>query len=509
MREAPAAPGRLRTAAAGVLSGLLLALAFPPVGWVALLPLAPVPWLVALAGERGRGRALWSGFLFGLAFWCASIPWIAYVVTNFGGQSGWMGIVCLALTAAILSPWPALVAWTMVSAAPAGSARRLALFPLLWMASEHARANFYPAFPWNLCAFALYRHPIWLQTASVFGAYGVGLLVMGAAALLAGAVFWRKAAPAAGAALVVLAAGLFGALRLARPAPGGQPVRTALVQPGISQEERLDPNASAATYAAVVGQAREAAGHAPDLIVLPESALPAHWDTSPELRRDLAEIAAACRCGVLFNDVETEPGGRYFNVARIATAQGLAGHPYRKVHLVPFGEYVPFPRLFFFVRQVSTAVGEFSAAPRAGLLEANRFRIGTSVCYEVTYEGLAREETALGANLLVTISNDSWYGKAGAQEQHFAGAVLRAVENGRWMLRAAVTGISGAADERGRIAGLLSPDTKGTLPVTARLQTEQTAWTRWGYRVPPVADVLAALVLVFGLVRRRVPKANP
>ncbi|HEV2064209.1 MAG TPA: apolipoprotein N-acyltransferase, partial [Thermoanaerobaculia bacterium] len=315
------------------------------------------------------------------------------------------------------------------------------------------------------------------------------------------AVRHRSRGAAAGAALVVLVAGLFGALRLARPAATGAPIRVALLQPGISQQERLDPNAAAGTYLAVIDQAKEAAREPADLIVLPESALPTTWAASPTLRRDLTEIALGCRCAVLFNDIEIEPGARYFNVARVVTAEGLAGRPYRKVHLVPFGEYLPLPRLFFFARQISTEIGEFTPATESTLLESGPLRIGTSVCYEVTYDGLARAETAAGANLLVTISNDSWYGKAGAQEQHFAGAVMRSVENGRWLLRAAITGVSGAADERGRIAARLVPDGKGTLFVTARLQTEPTAWTRWGYRLPQLADVAAALVLLFGLAR--------
>ncbi|HEV2064204.1 MAG TPA: hypothetical protein VGS00_06615, partial [Thermoanaerobaculia bacterium] len=173
------------TPAAGVVSGLLFALAFPPFEWVVLAVLAPVPWLVALSTEEKRGRALLSGFLFGLAYWCLSIPWIVYVVTHFGGQSGWMGIVCLAILAAILGQWPAVVAWGVVAAAPSGSARRLALFPILWMASEHARSVVYGGFPWNLTGYALSRHPIWIQTASCWGAYGVGFLVMATAALLA------------------------------------------------------------------------------------------------------------------------------------------------------------------------------------------------------------------------------------------------------------------------------------------------------------------------------------
>lgn len=486
---------------AGVLSGLLFALAFPPFEWVALLPLAPVPWLVALASEEKRGRALASGFLFGLSYWCASIPWIVFVATNFGGQSGVMGVVCLLLLAAILAEWPALVAWALVGAAPPRSPWRLALFPLLWAASEHARAHVYGGFPWNLTGFALYRHPVWIQAASVGGVYAVSFLAMAAAALIAATVAHRRWAPLCAAALLALAAGIFGAARLSRQAPPGPAVQAAIVQPGIPQETRLDPRRSADIYRAVIEQARDAAQEPTGLIVLPESAFPTYWDASPALRRDLTGVAAACRCPVLFNDVETEPSGRYYNIARLVTADGLAGRPYRKVHLVPFGEYVPLPKLFFFVRQISTEIGEFSPAERATLLESGGLRIGMGVCYEIAYEGLSREETDLGANLLATISNDSWYGKAGAQAQHFAAAVFRSVENGRTLLRAAITGISGAVDGRGRILASLGPDRKDTLRVTATLLSVRTAWTRWGWVLPLAADAAALVVLLFAVVR--------
>jgi len=155
---------RSRALLAGLVSGLLFALAFPPLEWVALLPLAPVPWLVALHGETRRLRAVLSGVLFGLAYWCASIPWIYHVVTRFGGQNGLMGVVCVFLLAAILAEWPALVALGVSFSAPAGSPWRLALFPLFWAAAEHARSYVYGGFPWNLTGFALYRHPVWLQT---------------------------------------------------------------------------------------------------------------------------------------------------------------------------------------------------------------------------------------------------------------------------------------------------------------------------------------------------------
>ena len=146
------------------------------------------------------------------------------------------------------------------------------------------------------------------------------------------------------------------------------------------------------------------------------------------------------------------PDGRYYNAARLLARGASRARPYRKVHLVPFGEYVPLPRVFFFVRQISTEIGAFTPAAAADRCSARgRSRSASAICYETIYPSLARREAADGANLLATISNDSWYGRAGAQEQHFAGAVLRAVENDRYLLRAAITGISGIVDARGRI----------------------------------------------------------
>jgi len=488
-----------RTPAAAALSGLLFALAFPPVGVVVLLPLALVPWLVALAREPSRGRALVSGLVFGLVHWCAAIPWIVYVVTHYGGQSAVMGVVCLVILALILAEWPALVAFATVAAAPAGSLVRLAVFPVLWAASEHARVVVYKGFPWNLTGHALFRHPIWMQTASVWGVVGLGGLVAAVAVLLAAAVHRRGLVYLAAAGALVLAAGGWGASRLVRPLAARGAITVALLQPNQTEEMRATPEGAARSYREVIALAREAGQRLPALIVVPESAFPLYWDRSERLRHDLASIAHDGP-SILFNDIQEE-GDRYYNAARVLGPRGLAGPPYRKVHLVPFGEYVPLPRLFFFVRQISTEIGEFAAADAPEVVHAGPLAIGVGICYEILYPSLARRETASGANLLATISNDSWYGRAGAQEQHFAGAVLRAVENERWLLRAAITGVSGIVDARGRIVAESSPDTRTIVTGEARLVDSATAWTRWGWRLPPVADAAAVVVLTYGLVR--------
>jgi len=494
----------LRTPAAGVLSGLLFALAFPPLEWAVLLPLALVPWLVALATERSRARSLLSGVLFGLVYWCASVPWIVYVVTRFGGQSRPLAYVSLVLLAAILAQWPAAVGWGVAAFAPPGSAKRLAAFPVLWLASEHARSYAYGGFPWNLTGFALYRHPLWIQTASLWGVYGVGLLVTAMSALLAAAVLWRRARWLLAAAGLALAAAATGALLLRAEGDGGAPsLRVALLQPNVSQEARLDRERAAETYVDVLTQARAAAADRPDLLVLPESAFPMYWQGSLLLRRDLTDLAARCGCPVLFNDVDLEPDGRHYNAGRIVTPDGLAEGTYRKVHLVPFGEFVPLPELFFFARQVSTEIGEFSAAREPLLLAAGTTRIGLGICYEILYPVLGWKQVRAGANLLATISNDSWYGAAGAQAQHFAGVVLRSVENRRFLVRSAITGISGIVDDRGRILRELGRDRAGIIRGSVRLLSGRSPWTRWGFAFSAIVDAAAVAVLLSGLARWR------
>ncbi len=469
--------------------------------WVVLLPLALVPWLAALAREESRSRALWSGVLFGIAYWCASIPWIYFVVTRYGGQAGPMGVVCLVILSLILAEWPAIVAWGTVASAPAGSPWRMAAFPLLWMATEHVRSELvYGGFPWNLVGHALYRHPVWLQTASVWGVYGVGALAVGLSALLAAGITTGRLRPILGAALLVIAAGVWGTVRLAAARPEHPELAVALLQPNLTEEMRAGTEGAVRTYGEVLVQAQEAAAERPSLIVIPESALPVYWQRSLTLRQDLATIAQAGP-SILFNDVEEESDGRYYNVARLLAPGGLAGRPYRKVHLVPFGEYVPLPRVFFFVRQISTEIGAFEKAATPAVLRSGALAIGTAICYETIYPSLARRETADGANLLATISNDSWYGRGGAQEQHFAGAVLRSVENDRYLIRAAITGISGIVDPRGRILAQTRPNQRTLVRGSVRLETGSTTWTRWGFRIPPVADALGAAVLLFGLVR--------
>ncbi len=410
------------------------------------------------------------------------------------------------LLAAILAEWPALVGWAIAAAFAPRSPWRLLAFPVLWMASEHARSVVYKGFPWNLTAAALFRHPLWLQSAALWGALGVGGLVAAATTGLAAVILLRSPSRRL-AVLGAMAAGLAALLFLSASrlrGPTRPPdLRLACLQPDIPQTEKDDPSLRGAHYRRVMRMVEEAADRHPDLILVPESSLPVMWQRSAVLRADLTAAAERCGCAILFNDIDEHSEEVYYNAARLLTPAGLAPQTSRKVHLVPFGEYVPLPRLFFFMRAVTRAVGAFTAARRPVVLSAGGLRIGPAVCYEMTYPELPREETRDGANLLATLSNDAWYGKAGAQEQHFSAMMLRAIENARPFARAAITGISGVVDDRGRIVGELGEDRQGIVFAAVARGGGSTVWTRWGIAFPLAADAGALLVLILAFVHWR------
>jgi apolipoprotein N-acyltransferase len=419
-----------------------------------------------------------------------------------------MGAICVFLLALILAQWPVFVAWTVVAAFRPRSVGRLAAFPVLWMASEHARSVVYKGFPWNLTANALADHPRWLQTAAWWGAYGVGALLAACGSLAAAGLVARTArgrmAAAVALALGIGVLGFAGGRLLAVPASAaGAPVSVAGIQPNLPQSVRESAEGAARQYAIVVSGIREAAARKPDLILVPESSFYGlTWQRSAVLRRDLSTIARESGASILFNDVDEEGDDVYFNAARLVTPSGLAPATYRKVHLVPFGEYVPLPRLFFFMKSVSQAVGAFSAARSPVVLVSGRLALGPAVCYEMTYPSLPRDEVRRGASLLVTISNDAWYGKAGAQEQHFAAMVLRAIENGRPFARAAITGISGVVDARGRLLARIPPDEAGVAAAAVYPSSARTLWTcGGGLAFPAAADLLAAAMVLSAIVR--------
>jgi apolipoprotein N-acyltransferase len=504
------ASGRARAAAA-LLSGVLLGLCFPNASLVFLLPVALVPLLLALDGVR-PGRAALLGGLFGLAFWLTTFPWIYHVVQRFGGLPAPLAGVALVLAALIPTVPMAAMAALAALAAPRSTGARLLVFPAAWVVQELLRTYAFSGFPWALVSYPLAPWPLLTQTAAFGGAALTSLLVVLVNAGLAEAVRGSGRARATGlavAASVVAVSVGAGAFRLSGPesVEPGEGLRVLIVQPNVEQDVRTAPGTVERIHFDVTGLTRALLREAPsDLVLWPESATLLAWPWSEGFRQEITRLCREEKTALLFNTVWSDrpddDDAPYFNSALLVDGNGVVGEPYHKLRLVPFGEYIPLRALFRWVPQVSQAVpGSFTPGERAIPLELRGVRLGGAICYEVVYPWIVRAQVAAGADALYTLTNDAWYGSGGAQEQHWQAAVFRAVETGRPMLRAAVTGISGWVDGRGRTLARLEPGARAG--ISGRLRVPPRGYRTLAGRLGDFVPFVCAAALLVAILRAR------
>ena len=303
---------------------------------------------------------------------------------------------------------------------------------------------------------------------------------------------------------MVAATAAWGGLRLRenRLTREGTPYPVALVQGNIAQEQKWDPALAPTILRRYVDMSRTAAAGGARLIIWPESSLPFFLQEDPVGGATVRRLAFESRAHLLIgsDQIERATPPRYFNSAFLITPDGTIGAIYRKMHLVPFGEYVPLKRLLFFAGPLVEAVSDFSAGEAPVMMPVAGHQVSTAICYEVVYPDLARYAVAMGSQLLTTITNDAWYGRSSAPWQHFAQASLRAVEQGRYLARSANTGVSGIVDPYGRVLVRSSIFEQTTLRGEIRFLDGRTVYARIG-------DVLAygcaALTLAALLLARR------
>ncbi len=495
---------------ASVLSGILLALAYPRADLGPLAFAALVPFLLALR-DCGRSAALARGYACGLAFFTALLYWIPGVMVVYGGLPWTVAIPILALLVLYLSTYVALFAVGIGLAWTRFGPLSLPAAPVLWVGLELVRGRALTGFPWGLLGYSQYRDPPLLQASTLGGIYAVSFLVMAANTGLALLLIrrGRRGHRGAGAALlaaVALAhAGGWLALRDAEPAGRGGFVAAA-VQANVSQDEKWAPGAEGRIVLSLARLTREAAATGAGLVVWPESSSPysfrrplrsaddgarapsiepygPYLDFVAGLTRDLGVTLIAG--SVDYGFAGSGSGARdlrAFNSAFVVGPDGVLGPSYAKVHLVPFGEYVPLQRVLFFVdRMVRGAIAGFAPGTRLDPLPTPAGGAGTLICYEAIFPELVRRIARRpGTAFLVNITNDAWFGRSAAPYQHLAMAAVRAAENRRYLLRAANTGISALVDPWGRIVARTRLDESVVLSGALAARTDLTPYARRG-----------------------------
>jgi apolipoprotein N-acyltransferase len=508
-------PSRRREALA-VLSGILLILSFPKFGHGAVAFLALFPLLLAL-GDATPGEGARLGYLTGAVSAMGVLYWTALVVVQYGGLSLPVGVLVMTLLCLAFALFPLLfglvaACWLRAFGPPA-----LLLTPLLWAATELLRAHTFFEFPWCLLGYSQHANPAAIQIAAVTAVYGVSAAVALVSAGLAYAVRvpGRRLSTLLGILVFLLGLHGYGALQLNRPLAEAGRLRVGLVQAGIVQEDKWRPELAGQNVARHLELTEAAAAAGARLVIWPESAVPFYYDHTPTLAELLRERVRRLGISLFFGNDDRDlaaPGeDRVFVGAKMLSPQGDLVLRYHKMQLVPFGEYVPLQKVLTLggrlTAKLVAQVSDFTPGAQATVGEAFGHRLGGFICYESVFPHLVRRFTRGGAELLVNVTNDAWYGRTSAPYQHLAMAQFRAVENGRYLVRAANTGISAVVDPRGRLLAKTALFDRTVLVQDVPLLKGETFYARhgdvfaWGALGATVA--LTATAIARGAARAR------
>ena len=443
-----------------MLSGLLLILSFPKFGHAAVAWLALVPLLVALHGAT-RLQAARLGYLTGAVSAMGLLYWTSLVVVQYGGLPLVAGVLIMLALCLAFAIFPLLFGWALGRLVARFGTLGLAGAPFLWVTTELLRAHTFFEFPWCLLGYSQLPFLPVIQIASLTAVYGVSFLLVACSALLAIALVEPRLRSGATLAAVVLvgASWALGSWALARPLPESGRVTVGLVQGGIRQEDKWLPENAWSNVERHLELTAQAAAGGARLVVWPESAVPFLYDSEPALATRLQDAVRGQGIYLYFGNDDRERGSgderRIFVGAKLLDPEGRVTARYRKIRLVPFGEYVPLKGLFTLGGRVAAKlvqeVSDFSPGSEPVTAEVDGHAIGGYICYEAIFPALVRRFTARGAELLVNVTNDAWYGTTSAPQQHLAMAAFRAVENRRYLVRAANTGISAVVDPWGRV----------------------------------------------------------
>jgi apolipoprotein N-acyltransferase len=500
------------------LAGILFALAFPNfnlplLAWVAVAP------LILASLEGSLGEAALRGLLFGVAFYLFGTPWIYTVMHQYGPLPPWEAAGVMALM--ILAASPYFVAFTLCLTCIARRDKDLAVFaaPFLWVSLELARSRMPDiAFPWELLGYSAAGNLAFVQLTALTGIYGLSLLVAAYNSVVvwlvrsfiglrmgpAGQVRFPAATLAASTALILAVAWIG-----PRFVPASHPTQVAhLVQTDLPQAMEYPSNWDA-LHAGDMSQLDSitiAAGQqSPGLVVWPE--VPAPFSLAQgDFARRAQEIARDSKSNFLLGVVGWEPGadGRLaaYNSAAMLDPQGRQEFQYNKIHLVPFSEYVPWRDFFWFAKNLTGLAGDFRQGTRYAVGDLPGGRFGTFICYEAVFPNEIRRFVLNGANLLVNISNDGWFGRSSAPAQHLQMARVRAVELRRWLLRDTNNGYTVSVDPYGRIVASMAADIRGELEAPYAFRSDRSIYTLWGDWLPETCVVITLVLMLLAWVRR-------
>ena len=471
-------------------SAVLLVLAFPKTdiwifSWIGL-----IPFMYALEG-KSPAAAFRTGYFCGILFFAGTLYWFIHMAAS-AGIPGFLSFLAVVFIVLYLAVYFGLFAFLCCYFSSKTTLEKLFLYPSLWVALEFIRDWLFTGFGWLCLGYSQYKILPLIQIADMTGVFGVSFLIVMVNYVLKEALSTRAVRrELAIVSIILLVVVGYGMMKLENQTPSQGTMTVAVIQPNVAQQIKWEPAVWPLTMqklqeitATVVGNSEQSSK--PDLVIWPETSFPGYIWESPELYEELKQFVAGLKTPLLFGAVMSVDK-HYYNAAILLSADGKVVTEYDKLHLVPFGEFIPFRHVLTWLTDI-LSLEDFTAGKEYMLFPApgggqNHFSV--LICFEDTIGRLVRKFVQHGANLLANITNDAWFADSKEPFMHLQASVFRAVENRRSLVRAANTGVSCVIDKTGRIYNYLQKDGKKTFVTTFAVEkisfeNEQTWYTKLG-----------------------------
>ena len=484
-------------------SGILLILSFPSFDVEVLAWFALVPLFYSIEG-KGLHHSFILGFLTGIISFLGILYWIIVAVHTYGNVPVILSGFILLLLVVYLSLYIGAFTYLTRLIQRHSGLQTLLFAPLLWVALEYLRSFLVTGFPWANLGYSQYLNLPFIQMADITGPYGPSFVILLVNATLSKVLHqWSKRTfpfkEVIITVIILLGFLIYGYLKMGvidRQMIQNPPLKIGLVQGNIDQSVKWDESFQKETLKIYEKLSFKVAEEKPDLIIWPETATPFFFQDAKEYQPFILDIPRKTNAFLLFGtpSYKIQKGKvNHYNSAYLFSPSGEWVGKYDKIHLVPFGEYVPMQDLLFFIGSLGEGIGDFKSGKEIFNFALPQGKFGVLICFEIIFPDLCRRFVKRDANFLVTITNDAWFGRTSAPYQHFSMATFRAVENRVFVARAANTGITGFIDPKGKIVKQGRIFTEEAMNGTIRLSSQKTFYTLYG-------DVFAWACAAFSLL---------
>ena len=493
------------------LSGIFTALAFPKFNlsffaWVSLIP------LLFILLEKSPKHSFLLGLTAGFSYYGILLYWIPSVPAYYGNLSFGLSLLIYVLLILFLALFWAFFSLLLAKINQGFPRMVFILAPFLWVSMEYILTYFLTGFPWCLLGYSQFKNIYFIQLASITGIYGLSFVLILLQSMFVFSMKFKKRAPFFMALGLIFLIHLGGFVSLKKISPAENTFTASVIQGNVSSDiywDQISTQEILELFNRHLELSHRSATKGAQLIIWPEFSVPLCFSCPEELynyfKKNLSDFVKDTNCTLLLGTNETartQEKTSYYNTA-LGLNPDLSISHYYKMHLVPFGEYTPYKKIFFFIEKMTHAIGDTTPGTQYSLHKFKGLEFGSPICYEIIFPNLVRKFVGNGANFLVTITNDGWYGKSSAPYQHFAMAVLRSVENRRYILRAATTGISGIIDPYGRILSKSELMTQTFLLGKITPSTKLTLYTKFGDVLPVGSLTLAIIFLILAVIKRK------